>query len=465
VPYGETYGDRRHSASAGARIAWPGGRFMLFSRKSTLRLPSIALHHFFSAIFRVRRNGDNHGYRLQQRAPVTARQVTDMPYELATSSWGNEETAALQRVIASGQFTMGTEVRAFEEEFAAYFGKRHAVMVNSGSSANLVAVASLSHKSERPLARGDEVIVPAISWATTYHPLQQYGLKLKFVDIDLETLNIDADQLDAALTPRTRMIVGVSILGNPAPLDRLRAFADRHGLLFLEDNCESMDAELGGQKTGTFGDIGTFSFFFSHHVSTMEGGMLLTDDDELAELAHSLRSHGWTRGLPDQTALFERRDDEHFEAYRFILPGYNVRPLEFCGAVGREQLKKLPKMTEERRRNLQIFQDHFADDPRFIIQRENGRSSAFSFTIVLDPSQAPVRDRVFAALREADIGFRIITGGCFLRHDVVKYYNYEIVGDVADANTAHDYGFFVGNYPHDLKAQITRLYEILDTNC
>lgn len=388
-----------------------------------------------------------------------------MFYDLAASTWGPEEGAALQRVIASGMFTMGAEVRAFEEEFAAYFGKRHAIMVNSGSSANLIAVASFFHKAERPLERGDEVIVPAISWSTTYHPLQQYGLKLRFVDVELETLNIDADQLEAALSPRTRMIVGVSILGNPAPLERLRAFADRHDLLFLEDNCESMDAELDGQKTGTFGDFGTFSFFFSHHVSTMEGGMLLTDDGELAELAHSLRSHGWTRGLPENSALFEPRSDEHFEAYRFILPGYNVRPLEFCGAVGREQLKKLSAMTERRRQNLRVFQDLFSSDQRFIIQREHGRSSAFSFTIVLDPSQTPDRDRVFGALRDADIGFRIITGGSFLRHDVAKFYDYDTVGDLANANTAHDFGFFVGNYPSDLSAQITRLYEVLDTNC
>ena len=199
----------------------------------------------------------------------TNKQVKTMVYELAASTWGNEELEAIQRVVSSGRYTMGPEVGAFEEDFARYFGKRYAVMVNSGSSANLIAVASLFYKADRPLERGDEVIVPAISWSTTYHPLQQYGLKLRFVDVDPETLNIDADQLDAAVGPRTRMIVGVSILGNPAPLDRLRAFADRHDLVFLEDNCESMDAELNGRKTGTFGDIGTFSFFFSHHVSTM----------------------------------------------------------------------------------------------------------------------------------------------------------------------------------------------------
>ena len=146
-----------------------------------------------------------------------------MPYDLASSSWGPEELAAARAVLDGGRFTMGDRVRRFEEAFAAKFGVKHAVMVNSGSSANLVAVAALAHLRNRPLQRGDEVIVPAISWATTFHPLQQYGLKLRFVDIELETLNMDVSRLEEALTPRTRMVVGVSILGNPAALDVMRA--------------------------------------------------------------------------------------------------------------------------------------------------------------------------------------------------------------------------------------------------
>ena len=220
-----------------------------------------------------------------------------MRYELAVSTWAHEEVDALQRVIASGRFTMGSEVAAFEEEFASYFGMRHGVMVNSGSSANLVSIAALFYKRDRPLQRGDEAIVPAISWCTTYHPLQQYGMKLRFVDVELDTLNMDVSKLEKALTPRTRLIVGVSILGNPAALDVMRDFASRHDLYFLEDNCESMDAELAGRKTGTFGHLNTFSFFFSHHISTVEGGMVLTDDEELCHLLRAIRAHRWTRML------------------------------------------------------------------------------------------------------------------------------------------------------------------------
>ena len=385
-------------------------------------------------------------------------------YDLASHTRGAEEHQAIQRVIESGQLTMGPSVQQFEEDFARKFGIKHALMVSSGSAANLVGVAALFYKKERPLQRGDEVIVPSISWATTYYPLQQYGLRLRFVDVDLHTLNIDVTQLARALTPRTRMVVAVSILGNPCALDVLRAFCDRHGLYLLEDNCESMGATLGGKPCGTFGDINTFSTFFSHHISTMEGGIVATDDTELAHLARSLRAHGWTRDLPDDTTIYDRRADDFFEAYRFILPGYNARPLELSGAVGVEQLKKLDGMIAMRCKNAELFRALFEGDERFIIQQEvtGGSSSWFSFTLILNPALDIDRRRVMEALREAGIGYRIITGGCFLRHDVIKYFDYDTVGEIVNANTAHDRGFFVGNHPRDLTPQIQRLRDVLD---
>src|SRR4029453_15663860 len=154
--------------------------------------------------------------------------------------------------------------------------------------------------------------------------------------------------------------------------DTIRAFCDAHELYFFEDNCESMGATLGGKQCGTFGDINTFSTFYSHHISTMEGGLLLTNDTEIAHLSRAIRNHGWARVLPAVSPINTgRQDDPFFEAYRFILPGYNVRPLEVCGAVGREQLKKLDRMVETRRRNAAVFTKLFAQDDRFIIQREN----------------------------------------------------------------------------------------------
>jgi len=386
-----------------------------------------------------------------------------MFYDLASSTWGPEEVAAIDRVVRSGRLTMGEHVRAFEDAFAAKFGMKHAVMVNSGSSANLVAVAALFHVTQRPLQKGDEVIVPAISWATTYHPLQQYGLRLRFVDVDLHTLNMDVSKLEAALTPRTRMVVAVSILGNPAALDVMRAFCDRHGLFLFEDNCESMGASLNGRLCGTWGDVNTFSTFYSHHISTMEGGMIVTNRTDIDHLARVIRNHGWTRDVPAGSDLFEARSDGFFEAYRIIMPGYNVRPLEMSGAIGVEQLKKLDGLIEIRRKNAALFVKSFQGDDRFILQKENGVSSWFSFTIVLNPARGLDRGRIMDAMRKADIGFRMITGGCFLRHEAIKYFDYDTVGEIMNANIAHDQGFFVGNHPVDLTAQITRLREVLDS--
>ena len=385
-----------------------------------------------------------------------------MFYELAASNWDEHEIGAIQRVMESDRYTMGAEVAAFEAEFAAYHGKKYGVMVNSGSSANLVAVAAQFFKKNNPLQRGDEVIVPAVSWSTTYHPLQQYGLKLRIVDIELDTLNMDVSQLEAALTPNTKMLLAVSILGNPAALDVMRAFCDQHGLIFMEDNCESLDAELKNKKAGSFGDVNTSSFFFSHHIATMEGGMVVTDDLETCHLMKALRAHGWTRDLPKDSPVFERRDDDFFEAYRFIIPGYNERPVEISGAIVREQLKKLPAMTAERRKNFALFNELFCDDERFMIQTENGKHSSFCFPIILNPAMNIDREAVFKALAAADIGYRIITGGCILRHDVMKFYDYENVGEIKNAYIAHDNGFFVGNQPFPLDAQLNKLFEVLD---
>ena len=221
-----------------------------------------------------------------------------LKYPLATATWDQAEYDAIQRVVASGMFTMGQHVRNFEEKFANFIGSRHAVMVNSGSSANLLMVAALFYTKVNTLRPGDEVIVPAVSWSTTYYPLHQYGLKLRFVDIDLNTLNYDLDKLEPAISDRTRLIMVVNLLGNPNDFNRINSMIAGRNIRLLEDNCESMGAEFDGRKAGTFGVMGSFSSFFSHHISTMEGGLVVTDDEEIYHILLSLRAHGWTRNLP-----------------------------------------------------------------------------------------------------------------------------------------------------------------------
>jgi CDP-6-deoxy-D-xylo-4-hexulose-3-dehydrase len=204
-----------------------------------------------------------------------------MKYQLVSDSWGKEEVNAIHRVIKSGIYTYkGEYVKEFEKKFANFFGVKYSVMVNSGSSANLLAIAALFFKRKKPLKRGDEVIVPALAWSTTYHPLQQHGLKIRLVDIDIETLNCKAEDIIKAATKKTKLIVAVSILGNPAELKKLKDFCSRRKIYLMEDNCESMGAKINNKYTGTFGIVNTFSTFFSHHISTIEGGLVLTNNEE-----------------------------------------------------------------------------------------------------------------------------------------------------------------------------------------
>lgn len=383
-----------------------------------------------------------------------------MPYELAYSTFGDEEKKVMHEVIDSDMFTMGKHVEEFEQAFASYFGKKYAVMVNSGSSANLIGVAALFHRAEGALQPGDEVIVPCISWATTYYPLKQYGLKLKFVDVELDTLNYDLEKLADAVTDKTKMIVTVSVLGNPCYFDEIKALCDSKNIILFDDNCESMGAKINGNFTGTYGLVNTFSTFFSHHISTMEGGFIVTDDFEIYCLCRSLRNHGWTRDQKEGSQIFDKKSDDFYEAYRFILPGYNVRPGELQGALGKVQLSKLDTFLRIRRENAAHFKACFGEDERFITQKETGESSWFCFTMIPNLKAGMKREPVLEKLKSAGIGYRIITGGCFLKHDVIKYFDYE-VHSRENADFAHDNGFFVGNAPFDLRKEIDQLHAIL----
>ena len=374
-------------------------------------------------------------------------------FPLATSSWGAEEIEAMQRVIASGMFTMGPNVQTFERDFAQYIGSRHCVMVNSGSSANLLMVAALFYtKSPKlKLQRGDEVIVPAVSWSTTYYPLYQYGLKIKFVDIDLHTLNYDLDQLEQAVTDKTRAIMAVNLLGNPNDFGRIGSIIAGRDIVLLEDNCESMGARYNGKMAGTFGAMGSFSTFFSHHISTMEGGLIVTDDEELYHILLSLRAHGWTRNLPKHNLVCgEKSDDSFEESWRFVLPGYNVRPLELEGALGVEQVKRLPEMVEERRRNGKRLQATLGKHPDIIIQREIGESSWFGFSMVVRPGSQLTRKALVVKLNELGFECRPIVAGNFAKNEVVKYFDSEVHGVLKNAEHIDQNGLFVGNHHYPI---------------
>lgn len=386
-------------------------------------------------------------------------------YSLASSTWDDKEYSAIQRVIDSDMFTMGKEVAQYEKDFAKFFGSKYALMVSSGSTANLLMIASLffTKNESLKLKRGDEIIVPAVSWSTTYFPLQQYGLKVKFVDIDLNTLNMDLDKLEAAITENTRAILSVNLLGNPNDFNRMKEIVTGRDIFILEDNCESMGATIDGKQAGTFGVMGTYSSFFSHHIATMEGGCVVTDDEELYHILLCIRAHGWTRNLPKFNKVTGEKSDDHFEeSFKFVLPGYNVRPLEMSGALGIEQLKKLPKFIETRRKNAKLFQTLFENHAHLNIQKETGHSSWFGFSLIIKPDAPYSRKELVKLLAQHGIECRPIVTGNFLKNkEVLEHFDYEVSGSLDAAEYLDEYGLFVGNHQNDIEKEIRLLYEIL----
>jgi len=388
-----------------------------------------------------------------------------MKYKLASSSWDEKEIEAIHRVISSNNYSMGSEVKRYEKKFSEFFGSKYCVMTSSGSTANLLMIASLffTKDKNKKLKIGDEIIVPAVSWSTTYFPLQQYGLKLKFVDIDLETLNLSIEKLRQSITRKTRAIMAVNLLGNPNNFQQIKKIIKNKNIVLLEDNAESMGATYRNKQAGTFGLMGTFSSFFSHHISTMEGGCVITNDEEIYQILLVLRAHGWTRNLPKINQITgEKSDDPFSESFKFILPGYNVRPLEMSGAIGIEQLKKLRKFIKSRRKNASVFNELFSSHPFLKVQKEVGKSSWFGFSLILKEDSKYKRSQLLERLDKAKIEYRPIVSGNFLKNQAIKFFNYEIFEDVKNAEYIDKNGFFVGNQHDDLTDQIKYLHKTLE---
>jgi CDP-6-deoxy-D-xylo-4-hexulose-3-dehydrase len=380
---------------------------------------------------------------------------------LATESWDKDEYKAIERVIKSNFFTMGKEVSYFESDFARYFGAKYAVMVNSGSSANLLAISALIFSKRYDLNSGDEIIVPAVSWATTFAPLQQHNLKVKFVDIDLETLNFDLEKLKKAISSRTKAIFAVNLLGNSNEYNEILDICEKQKIILIEDNCEAMGAKYDNKYLGTIGVLGTFSTFFSHHISTMEGGVVVTNDEELKDIMLSIRAHGWTRNLGKDSSIYSKSNDEFYETFNFILPGYNLRPLEIEGALGKEQLKKLPKLIEARRENARYFNKIFSQLKSVMIQKEIGESSYFGFSLIIRKDSKYSREELVKQLKIKNVECRPIVAGNFTKNPVIKYFDYEIDGDLENADYLHNNGLFIGNHHYDCKSKLEAVYKLI----
>lgn len=381
-----------------------------------------------------------------------------MEYKLCDDTWGGEEKAALMRVIESGMYTMGENVRGFEARFAEKFHTRYAVMVNSGSSANLLAVAAMVYS--KRLSPGDEVLVPAVSWSTTFFPLAQFGLKIRFVDIDRDTLNIDVSKLEEAITTHTKMVFLVNLLGNPNDFDAVAGICGSKGIAILEDNCEALGGMYKNRRLGTLGCIGTFSTFYSHHLCTMEGGVAVTDDEELYHYMLCIRAHGWTRDLPEESRIYTKGADDFYERFHFIVPGFNLRPLELEAAAGLKQLEKMDGIIAARRENAKYFCRLAGSIAGIRIQKEIETSSWFGFAIVLE-GRPGIRDAVIHTLTEHQIETRPVVAGNFTRNQACAYLDYTVSGPLRNADELHDNGFFIGNHSKDNRSGLEYVCGVL----
>ncbi|EKD70272.1 MAG: hypothetical protein ACD_46C00581G0007 [uncultured bacterium] len=355
-----------------------------------------------------------------------------------------EEISAAVETMLSTYTTMGKKVRAFENQYAAYAGTKYGVMSNSGSSANLLAVAALANPFTRDhLKSGDEVIVPALSWSTTIWPIIQHNLIPVIVDCHLDDFNIDVEKLEKAIGPKTRAIKLVHVYGNPCNMDAIMSIAKKHNLFVIEDCCEAMGAFYDGKSVGSFGNVGNFSFFFSHHISTMEGGISVTNDFDFTETLRILRAHGWSREA-DEHQKYINMYPEIDPRFIFINLGYNLRPTEVNAAMGQLQLPKLDGFIEKRRETADFYRRYLSKYEEFFhFQSETpkGKHVWFGFPIVLKDSAPFSVKNITSYMQQRGIETRPIIAGNMARHPAFKLYQHRIAGDLHHADTVMKKGF------------------------
>ena len=406
--------------------------------------------------------------------------MKDYFYPLALSSWSKEEVEKACDVIRSQSTTMGPYVSLFQKDFSEYLGCSFSYMVNSGSSANLLMASALKLYLDLYGDSRKTILIPAVGWSTSYAPFIQLGFNVKVVDVELPTFNLGSDTLSNSLDDDVVAVLAINILGNPCPLADLKRVCDEANIFLLEDNCESLgaeiDAEGGPRKAGTLGVMSTHSFFFSHHINTMEGGCVSTSSREFSLLLKVIRNHGWAREIQDsdisclgnspvfdwfascmQNLEGDQADFQFMKSFYFLLPGFNLRPTEVQGALGVLQLKKLPDFVAQRRKNASLIKMLIASFDKIKIQSEFGRSSYFGFGFVLD--QDGLRDDVTAFLDSSGVQVRPIVSGSIAMHPLSKFMSCS--NDYKAADSIHRRGFFVGNHHVDFSENISKLSLII----
>ncbi len=365
--------------------------------------------------------------------------MTRRTVKLADNTISVEEMASLADWLKEGhQVTKGPLTRQFEAEFAAYTGTKYSIMVNSGSSANLLMAYSLL---EAGYLRNKKVIVPAVSWITTLSPFVQMGFECFLCDSDVKDLGVDLNHLEQLLKKeQPALLILVHILGHPNQMDAVRRLCAQHGCLVIEDACEALGSEYKGVKTGALSLAGSFSFYYGHHISTIEGGAITTSDDKLYSVMLSIRSHGWSRDVPetDRQAWKKEFDIDDFrEFYSFYFAGYNLRSTDLNAYLGRLQLKRLPEIAAVRARNFELYRKAL---PEFWSQSsEGGFVSSFSFG-----TYAKNRLEVSKHLLAQGVECRPLVCGSMGRQPFwIKKYG---VTRLPVADKVHDFGLYLPNH-------------------
>lgn len=397
-------------------------------------------------------------YRARHQAKSFLPGQTQVPY--AGRVFDEQELVAAVDTVLDFWLTLGPQGDAFEEELASYVGTRHGLLVNSGSSANLVAFASLtSPQLDRPLQPGDEVLTVAAGFPTTVAPIIQHGCVPVFVDVDLETANVRLDRLADAVTPRTRAIMLAHTLGNPYDLDGVLDLIQRHDLYLVEDNCDALGSLYRGRKTGNFGHLATQSFYPPHHLTMGEGGAVLTNSGRLKRIAASFRDWGrdcWCPSGKDNTCNkrfgWQLGDLPAGYDHKYIYShlGYNLKPLDIQAAIGRQQLRKLDGFVAARRANHARLRQALAAYEEFLIlprATPHSEPSWFGFLLNVRDGAPFSRAQLVTYLEGRRIQTRQLFGGNLLRQPAFQKIKHRVVGDLINTDKIMKDAFFIGVYP------------------
>ena len=363
-------------------------------------------------------------------------------YPLASDTFAIDDLISGIKVMISGRLTMSEITKKFEKEFARYVGSKYALMVNSGSSANLLAFFCLVNpKAKQKLRRGDECLIPSLCWSTSLWPILQSGLKPKFVDVDVKTLNMNLKDLKKKISKKTKAIMAVHILGNSTNMTELIKISKNKNLQIIEDTCESLGSKFKNKSLGTFGRFGTFSFYVSHQITSGEGGMIVCNDKKDYEILHSLRAHGWDRGL-------NKKNNKNFN---FINSGFNLRPMDITASIALNQLRKLNKFKKNRSFNRDVIikkllrSKTWSDQFQFIDPVKYLKPSWFGLPILLKGRYIKTKKNFLNFLNKNKIETRPIISGNFLNQPSIKLYKLNKKNEkFKSAQEIEDRGFFIG---------------------